>query len=49
MDDKKNKVETRMLQFDQGLAVPLINDLYGSYVGYNVRNSWINQFRRNDQ
>jgi hypothetical protein len=49
MDDKKNKVETRMLQFDQGLAVPLINDLYGSYVGYNVRNSWINQFRRNGQ
>jgi hypothetical protein len=49
MDDKKNDVKTRMLQFDKGLAVPLINDLYGSYVGYDVRNSWINQFRRNDQ
>jgi hypothetical protein len=49
MDDKKNDVKTRMLQFDKGLAVPLINDLYGSYVGYDVRNSWINQFRRNNQ
>ena len=49
MDEKKDKVKNKMLQFDQGLALPLVNDLYGSYVGYGLRNSFIDRFRRNDQ
>jgi len=49
MEERKEKLENRMLQFSQGFGLPLPNDLYGNYVGYDVRNSFRNRFRRNNQ